>query len=115
MMLTKDRLRGLKLGKRWRLFRFKPDGLQMRWLPHFSQPADIFVSGPGQRAALIANGGGGDAGDGGKGCFDTPETAGSEGCFFSAHGFFDARAGCSVTNLRGCTEGHAVDRGGWAF
>jgi len=47
--------------------------------------ADILIGGALERAALIADGGGGDSGDFGKGGFDTPETAGSECCFFSTH------------------------------
>ena len=48
--------------------------------------ADVLVAGAVKLAALIADGGGGYAGDGGKGRFDAPETAGSEGCFFNTHG-----------------------------
>jgi hypothetical protein len=44
--------------------------------------ADVLVAGALQRAALIADGGGCDAGDGGEGGFNAPEAAGSECGFF---------------------------------
>jgi len=50
-----------------------------------SVSAYIFVVGPLQLAALIADGGCGYAGDGGEGGFHAPETSGSESCFFCAH------------------------------
>jgi hypothetical protein len=49
--------------------------------------ADVLVAGPLQLTALIADGGRRHAGNGRKGRFNSPETAGSKGCFFNAHAF----------------------------
>ena len=47
--------------------------------------ADVLVGGAVELAALIPDGSGGYARNGGKGRFNSPETAGAEGCFFLAH------------------------------
>src|ERR1017187_5989689 len=52
--------------------------------------ADVFVGGSFKLAAFIAHGSGGDAGNGGKGGFNSPKTASAECCFFYAHDSSDA-------------------------